>query len=99
MISIFKRGIVVAGAILVSVAGTAWADMDTVVKANEIDRLKRLIEILTLARAESGQIALAVAPVDLGGLFALAGRSTATGRRGTRHRIVVHAERSRDRSG
>jgi heavy metal sensor kinase len=35
----------------------------------EIDRLKRLIDqILTLARAESGQIALAVAPVDVGDL-------------------------------
>jgi heavy metal sensor kinase len=34
-----------------------------------IDRLKRLIDqILTLARAESGQIVLAVAPVDLGSL-------------------------------
>jgi len=35
----------------------------------EIDRLKRLIDqILTLARAESGQIALTFAPVDLGRL-------------------------------
>ena len=35
----------------------------------EIDRLKRLIDqILTLARAESGQIALAMAPVDIGDL-------------------------------
>lgn len=35
----------------------------------EIDRLKRLIDqILTLARAESGQIALAIAPVDIGDL-------------------------------
>ena len=34
MTSIFKHGIVVAGAILLSVAGTARADMDTVVKAN-----------------------------------------------------------------
>jgi signal transduction histidine kinase len=34
-----------------------------------IDRLKRLIDqILTLARAESGQIALAAAPVDVGDL-------------------------------
>jgi heavy metal sensor kinase len=34
-----------------------------------VDRLKRLIDqILTLARAESGQIALAVAPVDIGEL-------------------------------
>jgi heavy metal sensor kinase len=37
----------------------------------EIDRLKRLIDqILTLARAESGQIPLTFAPVDLGGLAA-----------------------------
>lgn len=35
----------------------------------EIDRLKRLIDqILTLARAESGQISLSVAPVDIGEL-------------------------------
>jgi len=35
----------------------------------QIDRLKRLIDqILTLARAESGQIALNVAPVDIGDL-------------------------------
>ena len=37
----------------------------------EIDRLKRLIDqILTLARAESGQIALSMAPVDIGVLVA-----------------------------
>jgi len=35
----------------------------------EIDKLKRLIDqILTLARAESGQIALAIAPVDIADL-------------------------------
>jgi heavy metal sensor kinase len=39
------------------------------IQLEEIDRLKRLIDqILTLARAESGQIALTAAPVDIGDL-------------------------------
>ena len=56
----------------------------------EIDRLKRLIDqILTLARAESGQIPLTFAPVDLGGAGGVARRAARAGRAGARHRVCA----------
>lgn len=49
--------------------GDRTARQTLAIQLEEIDRLKRLIDqILTLARAESGQIALTIAPVDLGNL-------------------------------
>jgi heavy metal sensor kinase len=51
-------------------AGSDWHARQTFAnQLDAIDRLKRLIDqILTLARAESGQILLAIGPVDIGSL-------------------------------
>ena len=58
----------------------------------EIDRLTRLIDhILTLARAESGQIRLTMAPVDVGALARVARRAARAGRGGAIHRARLRA--------
>ncbi len=58
----------------------------------DIDRLTRLIDhVLTLARAESGQIPLTFVAVDLGELASLAGRPARAGRARPRDRLAVRA--------
>ena len=62
----------------------------------EIDKLKRLIDqLLTLARAEAGEIPLARGAVDLGELAAVGRRSARAGGAGQGRRADVRAARTR----